>query len=114
MSTPEKALFNWSSGKDSALALYKILQNPDFKIECLFTSISQQYQRVSMHGVRLELLEAQARSIGLPLQIMEIPEMPSMEVYENVMTERLSKLKKQGIRYSVFWRYFSGRFTKIP
>lgn len=46
-----------------------------------------------MHGVRVELLKAQAESIGIPLKIMEIPEMPTMEVYENVMTETLSQLK---------------------
>nr|WP_315247699.1 diphthine--ammonia ligase [uncultured Flavobacterium sp.] len=106
MSAPKKALFNWSSGKDSALALYKILQNPDFKIECLLTSINQQYQRISMHGVRVDLLEDQAKSINLPLKIMQIPEMPTMEVYENVMTETLSELKKGGITHSVFGDIF--------
>lgn len=102
----KKALFNWSSGKDSALALYKILKNPDFKIECLLTSVNQHYKRISMHGVRTELLEAQAKSIGIPLKIMQIPEMPSMEVYEKVMTETLSELKKQGITHSVFGDIF--------
>ena len=106
VSIPKKALFNWSSGKDSALALYKILQNPDFEIDCLLTSVNQQFQRISMHGVRVELLKAQAKSIGLPLKIMQIPEMPTMEVYENVMTETLSELKEQGINYSVFGDIF--------
>ena len=55
-----KAIFNWSSGKDSALALYKVLQNTEFEITCLLTSISQEFQRISMHGVRVELLEQQA------------------------------------------------------
>ena len=106
MSVPKKAIFNWSSGKDSALALYKILRNPDFKIECLLTSVNQQYQRISMHGVRVKLLEAQAKSIGLPLKIMQIPEMPTMEVYENVMSETLQEFKKQGITHSVFGDIF--------
>jgi len=106
VSTPKKALFNWSSGKDSALALYKILQDPGFKIEYLLTSVNQQYQRISMHGVRVELLEAQAKSIGLPLKIMQIPEMPTMEVYENVMTKTLTELKSQGITHSVFGDIF--------
>ncbi|MBP4137215.1 Dph6-related ATP pyrophosphatase [Flavobacterium geliluteum] len=106
VSTPKKALFNWSSGKDSALTLYKILQNSDFKIEYLLTSVNQQYQRISMHGVRVELLKAQAKSIGLPLKIMQIPEMPTMEVYENVMTETLTELKTQGITHSVFGDIF--------
>jgi len=106
VSTPKKALFNWSSGKDSALALYKTLQNPDFKIEYLLTSVNQQFQRISMHGVRVELLEAQAKSTGLPLKIMQIPEMPTMEVYENVMTETLTELKNKGITHSVFGDIF--------
>lgn len=106
MSKPQKALFNWSSGKDSALALYKILQNPDYKIECLLTSVNKQYQRISMHGVRVNLLEAQAESIGIPLKIMEIPEMPTMEVYEEVMTQTLSELKNNGITHSVFGDIF--------
>ena len=97
-----KALFNWSSGKDSALALYKVLQNSDFEITCLLTSVNQEFQRISMHGVRVELLEQQAESIGIPLEIMQIPEMPTMEVYENVMTETLTKLKNQGVTHSIF------------
>jgi len=102
----KKALFNWSSGKDSALALYKILQNPEFEINCLLTSVNQQYQRISMHGVRVELLEQQAESINIPLEIMQIPEMPTMEVYENVMQQTLEKLKKKGITHSVFGDIF--------
>lgn len=101
-----KALFNWSSGKDSALALYKIQQNPEFKIDCLLTSVNQQFQRISMHGVRVELLEQQAESIGIPLEIMQIPEMPTMEVYENVMQKTLEKLKNKRITHSVFGDIF--------
>ncbi|RVT75418.1 diphthine--ammonia ligase [Flavobacterium sufflavum] len=102
----KKALFNWSSGKDSALALYKILQDSEFEINCLLTSVNQQYQRISMHGVRVELLEQQAQSIGIPLDIMQIHEMPTMEVYENVMQQTLEKLKTKGITHSVFGDIF--------
>lgn len=101
-----KALFNWSSGKDSALALYKILQNPEFEINCLLTSVNQQFQRISMHGVRVALLHQQAESIGLPLETMQIPEMPTMEVYEAVMQETLEKLKNQGVTHSIFGDIF--------
>jgi uncharacterized protein (TIGR00290 family) len=102
----KKALFNWSSGKDSALALYKVLQDPEFEISCLLTSVNQEFQRVSMHGVRIELLEQQAKSIGIPLEIMQIPEMPTMEVYESVMQLTLEKLKSQGITHSIFGDIF--------
>ncbi|WP_441316641.1 Dph6-related ATP pyrophosphatase [Flavobacterium flevense] len=104
--TLKKALFNWSSGKDSALALYKILQNPEFEINYLLTSVNQQFQRISMHGVRVELLGQQAQSIGIPLEIMQIPEMPTMEVYEDVMQKSLEKLKNKGITHSVFGDIF--------
>ena len=97
-----KAIFNWSSGKDSALALYKVLRNSEFEIACLLTSVNQQLQRISMHGVRVELLEQQAKSLGLPLEIMQIPEIPTMEAYENVMNETLTKLKNQGVTHSIF------------
>ena len=102
----KKALFNWSSGKDSALALYKIKQDNQYEISCLITSVNQEFQRISMHGVRVELLEQQAKSIGLPLEIMQIPEMPTMEVYEAVVQNTLAKLKKQGVTHSIFGDIF--------
>mgnify|MGYP003675908648 CR=1 FL=1 len=102
----EKALFNWSGGKDSSLALYKLQQSQEFEIACLLTSISQKYQRISMHGVRSELLEMQAKNIGIPLVKMEIPDMPSMEVYEKTMRETLSELKREGITASIFGDIF--------
>tara|TARA_R110002020_G_scaffold156235_3_gene338214 strand:+ start:351 stop:1142 length:792 start_codon:yes stop_codon:yes gene_type:complete len=102
----EKALLNWSGGKDSALTLYKLQQSQEFEIACLLTSISQKYQRISMHGVRADLLDAQAQSIGIPLVKMEIPDMPSMEVYEQTMRETLSELKKGGVAASIFGDIF--------
>jgi uncharacterized protein (TIGR00290 family) len=102
----KKALFNWSSGKDSALALYKVLQDPSFEISCLLTSVNTQHQRISMHGVRVTLLQKQADSIGLPLEIVLIPEMPTMEVYENVMNDILTKLRSEGNTHSIFGDIF--------
>ena len=102
----KKAIFNWSSGKDSALALYKTLQNSEIEIVSLLTSVNKKYNRISMHGVRTELLEQQAKSIGLPLHIMEIPEMPSMEDYEKVMQETLTKFKEKGVTHSIFGDIF--------
>ncbi|OXA88406.1 Dph6-related ATP pyrophosphatase [Flavobacterium hercynium] len=106
MSLPKKAIFNWSSGKDSALALYKTLQNEKYQIEYLLTSVNEQFQRISMHGVRVALLQAQAESIGLPLKIMQIPEMPTMEAYETVMKVTLSELKSESITHSIFGDIF--------
>ncbi|WP_177734657.1 Dph6-related ATP pyrophosphatase [Flavobacterium inviolabile] len=101
-----KAVFNWSSGKDATLALYKTLQNDTFDVNYLLTSISKQYDRISMHGVRTALLEQQAASIGIPLVKMEIPEMPTMEVYEAVMQNTLTGLKAKGITHSIFGDIF--------
>lgn len=101
-----KALFNWSSGKDSALALYKILKENKFDIDYLLTSINEEYQRISMHGVHVSLLEQQASNIGLPLLTMEIPKEPSMEQYRDIMNTTLSELKAKGITHSIFGDIF--------
>ncbi|MFZ4523658.1 MAG: diphthine--ammonia ligase [Bacteroidales bacterium] len=102
----EKVIFNWSGGKDSAFCLHKILQDQRYEIMCLLTTISQPYQRISMHGVRVELLDIQADRIGLPLLKIQIPEMPSMEVYDNTMEAALMDLKGQGVTASVFGDIF--------
>ncbi|MCX6303403.1 MAG: diphthine--ammonia ligase [Bacteroidetes bacterium] len=106
MCLKETVIFNWSGGKDSALCLHKILQEQRFGIMCLLTTISQPYQRISMHGVRVELLDIQAERIGLPLVKIQIPEMPTMEVYDNTMAAALMNLKNQGVTASVFGDIF--------
>ncbi|SNC74562.1 MJ0570-related uncharacterized domain-containing protein [Hymenobacter gelipurpurascens] len=93
---------NWSGGKDSALALYHALQNPALHLTDLLTSVNKHYQRVSMHGVRVELLEAQAQRIGLPLTKLELPEMPDMAEYEQQMRATLAPLQARGITHAVF------------
>lgn len=104
--TLQKAIFNWSGGKDSALALYKIQQSKEFEILTLLTSISQKFQRISMHGVRKELLELQAKSVGIPLTIMEVPEMPTMDSYETAMRNTLKPLVENGAETSIFGDIF--------
>ncbi|MDI9358025.1 MAG: diphthine--ammonia ligase [Phycisphaerales bacterium] len=102
----EKAIFNWSGGKDSSIALYKTIKENQLDVMCLLTSISKQYQRISMHGVRMDLLDKQANCIGLPLIKVEIPEMPTMEVYEDAMAEVLKKLINKGASVSIFGDIF--------
>ena len=70
----KKAFFNWSTGKDSALALYKILQDKNYSIDKLVTSVNENFSRVLMHGVQEELLNQQAESIGLPLEKIYFPD----------------------------------------
>ncbi len=101
-----KTYFNWSTGKDSALALYFLQQSNNFKIDLLLTSVNSHFDRVSMHGLRRSLLEAQAESIGIPLKTIELPEQPSMEDYEKIMTRQLSLLIKNGYNTTVFGDIF--------
>jgi len=101
-----KALFNWSSGKDSALALYKTLKEDQFEITTLLTSINKEFQRISMHGVHVSLLEKQAESLGFPLIKMEIPKEPSMEVYSEIMSKTMNEIKSQGVTHSIFGDIF--------
>jgi len=68
MSAPEPILFCWSGGKDSAMALHLLLQQKEVRVTGLLTTVTEGYDRISMHGVRRELLQRQAESIGLPLQ----------------------------------------------
>ena len=67
------AIFNWSGGKDSALALYRILQEDKYQVTSLLTTINRDTRRSSMHGIPIELLHRQADSIGLPLKVIELP-----------------------------------------
>lgn len=101
-----KALFNWSSGKDSALALYKILQEDQYEVATLLTSINQEFQRISMHGVPISLLEQQASALGIPLVKMELPKEPSMEEYQEIMNKTMTEIKSQGITHSIFGDIF--------
>jgi uncharacterized protein (TIGR00290 family) len=101
-----KAIFNWSSGKDSALALYKTLKEDQFEVISLLTSINKEYQRISMHGVHVSLLEKQAESLGLPLLKMELPKEPSMEEYREIMSKMMNNIQSQGVTHSIFGDIF--------
>ncbi|MGU3375484.1 Dph6-related ATP pyrophosphatase [Chryseobacterium sp. M5A1_1a] len=101
-----KALFNWSSGKDSALALYKTLKEEQYEISTLLTSINKEFQRISMHGVHVSLLEKQAESLGLPLIKIELPKEPSMEEYQQIMSKTMSQIQAHGVTHSIFGDIF--------
>src|SRR5476651_1741013 len=102
----KKCIFNWSGGKDSALALYHSLKNPTLDIRYLVTTINDAVDRISMHGVRTELLIRQAESIGIPLYQIRLPEMPDMETYDKTMREHLDRFRKEGITHSIFGDIF--------
>ena len=99
-------IFNWSGGKDSALALYYCLKNPELDIKYLVTTVNDSANRISMHGVREDLLIRQAESIGIPLYQIRLPEMPGMKEYDEVMSRHLQKFKDEGITHSIFGDIF--------
>ena len=101
-----KALMSWSSGKDSAWAFYKLQQNPKIDLAGLFCTVNKESGRVAMHGVRIELLQRQAKSIGLPLEIIEIPYPCSNAEYENIMNRFVERAIDDNIEYFVFGDLF--------
>jgi len=103
---PHKTYFNWSTGKDASLALYKLQLDPEFVVDLLITSINAHYDRVSMHGLRRSLMEQQATAIGLTLKTIEFPEEPTMEFYTKKMVETINSLKQQGYTQTGFGDIF--------
>jgi uncharacterized protein (TIGR00290 family) len=103
---PEPILFCWSGGKDSALALHTLLQQNDVRITALLTTVTEGYDRISMHGVRRELLRRQAESLRLPLHEVFIPPKCGNPIYEARMEEALLLFYKQGIRRVAFGDIF--------
>ena len=93
----ERVLFSWSGGKDSAMALYEIQKDKEYEVVSLLTTITEDYDRVSMHGVRRSLVEQQAKSLGLPIQEVFISKDSSNEEYESRMKETLIKFKQAGV-----------------
>ena len=101
-----KAFFNWSGGKDSSLALYHTLQNQSFDIKYLLTNLSAEHNRISMHGVRFELLRLQAESIGIPLTIMKIDKDASMEDYNQLVQSKMDFFISKDINNCFFGDIF--------
>ena len=102
----KKTYFNWSSGKDSALALYKILQNSAYDLDLLVTTINKDFDRVSMHGLRNELLHKQAKSIGINLKTIEFPADVTMDSYAEIMKETMDSLIEKGYSHTIFGDIF--------
>ena len=101
-----KVFFNWSGGKDSAMSLFYLKQKPEYWIECLLTSVNQEFQRISMHGVRVELLQAQAQAVGISLKILYVPEKVTLPEYDQLMNRQLQEFKKKEITKAVFGDIF--------
>ena len=102
----EKSVFCWSGGKDSALALHKMLQDDRYSVVSLLTTCNETFARVSMHGVRLELVQAQARAVGLPLDVVSVGEASSNDEYERKMSACLLAHKGRGVTSVAFGDIF--------
>lgn len=100
------AYFNWSGGKDSMLALHHVLSEGKYDVRFLVTTANSEHERVSMHGVRLELMEEQAKSLGIPLHIIRYGSSATMEEYENAMQQGIRPLLDAGIRTAIFGDIF--------
>lgn len=101
-----RAILSWSSGKDSAWALHLLRQQPEVKVEALVTSFNTEANRVAMHGVRRELVERQAREIGLPLWAIELPWPCSNEHYEDRLDAVFQRAIAAGIDAVAFGDLF--------
>lgn len=97
---------SWSGGKDSALALHALLMDPTVNVCGLLTTITEEYDRVSMHGVRAELVAEQSSAVGLELFTARIPPHCSNERYEAVTIAALAGLREAGIRAVAFGDLF--------
>jgi uncharacterized protein (TIGR00290 family) len=94
-------IMSWSGGKDCAVALHELRNDPQYEVVALMTTVSEEFRRVSHHGVREELLEAQAEAIGLPLVKIYLPSGSKApctnEVYEAIMGKAMEEFKSRGI-----------------
>lgn len=108
MKTP--VVMSWSGGKDSALALHELRMSGQYEVVAFMTSISEEYRRISHHGVRENLLERQAEAIGIPLEKIYLPSGKSQpctnEVYEQIMGDVMAKFYARGVRTVAFGDLF--------
>jgi uncharacterized protein (TIGR00290 family) len=106
MSERPRALIAWSSGKDSAWALHEVRRSGAYDVVGALTTVTDAFGRVSIHGLRQELLAAQLQAAGLPATIVRIPYPCPNEVYEREMAAAMQQAKEQGISHVVFGDLF--------
>jgi uncharacterized protein (TIGR00290 family) len=101
-----KALISWSSGKDSAFALHEVLRNGAFDVVGALTTVTETFGRVSIHGVRQQILRAQLDAAGLSPTIVPIPYPCPNEIYEARMAEAVAQAVQDGITHIIFGDLF--------
>jgi uncharacterized protein (TIGR00290 family) len=103
---PEKILLSWSGGKDSAMSFWEIQKRGQYEVAALLTTITEDYDRISMHGVRRELLERQAEAVGVRLEKICIPRNATNGIYEERMKRVLENHHQTGIEKVAFGDIF--------
>jgi len=106
MTARPKALIAWSSGKDSAWALHEMRRAGDYDIVGALTTVTDSFARVSMHGVREQLLQAQLAAAGLEPIVVRIPYPCPNEVYEREMAAAIAAAKARGVTHMIFGDLF--------
>jgi uncharacterized protein (TIGR00290 family) len=101
-----RALISWSTGKDSAFALHQVRLAGEFDVVGALTTVTEAFDRVSIHGVRQQILQAQCEAAGLPLRVVPIPYPCPNEVYETRMGEAVARAVAQGITHVIFGDLF--------
>lgn len=106
--TPTPILLAWSGGKDCLMALQRLRADPHWQVVALLTTVNRTYERIAMHGVRRDILEAQAASLRLPLLVVEMDWPGSNEAYEQAHAKALieARMRWPGIRHCAFGDLF--------
>jgi uncharacterized protein (TIGR00290 family) len=102
----EPVAFCWSGGKDSALALFELRHSPQYEVVALLTTLTREFERISMHGVRRELLLRQAAAIGIPVDEVWITQGASNAEYETEMGKMLESYRNRGVGTVAFGDIF--------
>ena len=102
----ERVILSWSGGKDSALALEELRGDQHYLIMALLTTVTEGYDRVSMHGIRVSLIRRQAEAIGIPLETVSIPQSASNDEYESRMRKILTRAQADGVTAVAFGDVF--------
>ena len=102
----KKMYFNWSTGKDAALALYHLQKENQFDVDHLLVSVNKSLNQVSMHGLNRELMTKQLEATGLDYSTVELPAEPSNNEYSKLMSETVESLKNRGYRDTGFGDIF--------
>src|SRR5437764_10849263 len=101
-----KALMSWCGGKDSAFSLHEARRAGEFDVVGALTTVTETFERVSIHGVRQEILQAQCEAAGLPQRIVPIPYPCPNEIYEARMGEAVARAVASGITHMIFGDLF--------